>query len=73
LFDLHRKDRRIFTFGAGPHECPGQRLAATIATAGVEQLLRSGVDPLHLVETVRYNRSANIRVPLFGKTAMGKL
>jgi cytochrome P450 len=66
-FDLHRKDRRIFTFGAGPHECPGQRLAATIATAGVERLLGAGVDPLRLVETVSYNRSANIRVPLFGK------
>jgi cytochrome P450 len=71
-FDLKRKNRRLFTFGAGPHECPGQRLAATIATAGVEQLLCSGVDPRRLVETVSYNRSANIRVPLFGKTGRGR-
>jgi cytochrome P450 len=66
-FDVQRANRRLFTFGAGPHECPGQRLAATIATAGVERLLRAGVEPLRLAETVRYNRSANIRVPLFGR------
>ncbi len=71
-FDVQRKDRRLFTFGAGPHACPGQGLAATIATAGVERLLRSGVDPERLAETVSYHRSANIRVPLFGKTAVGR-
>jgi cytochrome P450 len=65
-FDAQREDRRLFTFGAGPHACPGQTLAATIATAGVERLLRSGVDPERLAETVSYHRSANIRVPLFG-------
>jgi cytochrome P450 len=69
-FDLDREDRRLFTFGAGAHACPGQGLAATIAAAGVERLLRSGVDPARLAETVIYNRSANIRVPLFGKTAI---
>lgn len=47
-FDLLRKDRRIFTFGAGVHACPGERLATTIAQAGVEQLLRSGLDPSFL-------------------------
>jgi len=66
-FDPARKDRRTFTFGAGPHACPGEALATTIAAVGVEQLLRSGVDPERLAETVTYRRSANIRIPLFGK------
>jgi cytochrome P450 len=65
-FDPARQDRRLFTFGAGPHACPGQALATTIATAGVEALLRSGVKPGRLAENVTYRRSANIRIPLFG-------
>lgn len=66
-FDLTRKNRRTFTFGAGPHACPGEALATTIAATGVEQLLRSGVDLERLAETVTYRRSANLRIPLFGK------
>lgn len=65
-FNPARQDRRLFTFGAGPHACPGEALATTIATAGVEALLRSGVDPKRLAETVTYRRSGNIRIPLFG-------
>jgi cytochrome P450 len=66
-FAPSRQDRRLFTFGTGPHACPGEALATTIAAAGVEQLLRSGVDPERLAATVTYRRSANIRVPVFGK------
>jgi cytochrome P450 len=65
-FDPARQDRRLFTFGAGPHACPGEALATTIATAGVEALLRSGVKPERLAERVTYRRSGNIRIPLFG-------
>jgi cytochrome P450 len=64
-FDPGRQDRRLFTFGAGPHACPGQALATTIATAGVEALLHTGVDPERLAETVTYRRSGNIRIPVF--------
>jgi cytochrome P450 len=70
-FDPARPDRRLFTFGAGPHACPGQALATTIATAGVEALLRTGVDPEGLAETVTYRRSGNIRVPVFGGDGSG--
>jgi cytochrome P450 len=65
-FDPTRQDRRLFTFGAGPHACPGEALATTIATAGVEALLHSGVNPERLAERVAYRRSGNIRIPLFG-------
>jgi cytochrome P450 len=71
-FDPTRQDRRLFTFGAGPHACPGEALATTIAAAGVEQLLRSGVDPERLAATVTYRRSANIRIPLFGGDDSGE-
>ncbi|MDQ2787040.1 MAG: hypothetical protein M3Y58_18780 [Chloroflexota bacterium] len=32
---ISRKDRRLFTFGAGLHACPGTSLATTIAQAGI--------------------------------------
>jgi cytochrome P450 len=66
-FDVARSDRRLFTFGAGPHACPGEALAATIATAGVEAILRRGVDPERLAATFAYRPSANARIPLFGE------
>ena len=65
LFDPHRPARRAFTFGVGPHACPGEAIATTIAEAGVAQLLACGVEPARLVETVTYRPSANTRVPLF--------
>ena len=65
-FDAARTNRRSFTFGAGPHACPGEALAATIAAAGVEPILGSGVDLERLAERVTYRPSANVRVPLFG-------
>jgi cytochrome P450 len=64
-FDLFRQERRLFTFGLGFHACPGELLAATIARAGVEQLMLSGVNMQQLLETVQYRASANTRVPLF--------
>jgi cytochrome P450 len=65
-FDVARKDRRIFTFGAGGHACPGEALAATIAAAGVGEALRRGVDLDALAEEVSYYPSANVRIPILG-------
>lgn len=64
-FDIFRKERKVYTFGAGAHTCPGQALAVTIAQAGVEQLIASGVDVRQLAENVAYRASANTRIPLF--------
>jgi len=65
-FDPARAGRSSFTFGTGPHACPGETLAATIAEAGVEALLRSGVEPARLAERYSYRPSANARIPIFG-------
>jgi cytochrome P450 len=64
-FDVFRKDRRIFTFGVGAHACPGEALAATIARAGVERLIASGLAIERLPETMTYRASVNARIPIF--------
>ncbi len=65
-FDPGRSERRIFCFGSGIHACPGARIAAAIAAAGVGQLLAAGVDPARLPDAARYRASQNGRLPLFG-------
>ncbi|OOQ44989.1 cytochrome P450 [Pseudomonas fluorescens] len=62
-FLLDRPNRRSFTFGAGRHQCPGQRLALSIAGATLKQLLamRPVLDPLKR----EYRPSTNGRIPLF--------
>ena len=64
-FDPRRPSRQAFTFGVGPHACPGEAVATTIAAAGVRQLLAGGVKPERLVAHVTYRPSANTRVPVF--------
>ena len=64
-FDPLRRERQAFTFGVGPHACPGEMLASLIAEAGVAQLLAAGVEPERLAERVSYRPSANLRIPLF--------
>ena len=65
-FDAARTTPRTFTFGHGPHACPGAIVATTIASAGVEALLAAGVEPVARAAGARYRPSANIRLPLFG-------
>ncbi len=64
-FDTRRRDRRLFTFGAGAHACPGAALAAAIAAAGIKALLASGSDLAALAGPVGYRPSANLRIPFF--------
>jgi cytochrome P450 len=65
-FQAVHTDRRTFTFGMGSHTCPGQRLGAAIAQAGVERLLlTSGLDLTRLAAERTYRPSANVRIPLF--------
>jgi cytochrome P450 len=66
-FDIFRQNRRIFTFGAAAHACPGEQLALTIAEAGVVRLLASGLDTVALARTVSYRPSVNARIPSFAR------
>lgn len=59
------QDGRCFTFGIGPHACPGEALAVTIAEAGIESLLNAGIDFDRLAGKVIYRPSVNARIPLF--------
>ena len=64
-FDIRRANRRTFTFGVGPHACPGQMLAESIAASGIEQLLISGFDPISIAGPTVYRPSASARIPLW--------
>ena len=66
-FDVDRRAPRTFTFGLGPHACPGAILATTIAAAGVTELLRGGLALADVAQRVRYRPSANTRIPVFGE------
>lgn len=59
------QDGRCFTFGIGPHACPGETLAITIAEAGIESLLNAGIDFGPLAGNIIYRPSANARISLF--------
>jgi cytochrome P450 len=54
-------------FGFGPHACPGQRIASTIAAAAIETLL-ARIDPNEAARRVTYRPSPNLHVPIFGST-----
>jgi cytochrome P450 len=51
-------------FGAGLHACPGEKLAAAIAQAGIERLLLSGFDLQRFAASRAYCSAANVRIPL---------
>jgi cytochrome P450 len=57
-----------FTFGVGPHACPGARLATTLATAAVEALLDDGLD-LERIHMTQYRPLANVRIPVLTRQA----
>jgi cytochrome P450 len=67
--DPDRQNRKIFTFGSAGHACPGAAMAATIAKAGVEELLSSGLPLADIVNSFTYRPSANTRVPLFSRSS----
>jgi cytochrome P450 len=68
-FDPLRRERLVFTFGFGPHACPGEMLATLITVSGVAELLAQGVAPERLAASVTYRASPNMRIPVFGASA----
>lgn len=64
-FDFARRDRRLFTFGAGIHACPGDGFALTIAQTAVQHLIDIGLSFDRLTHRAAYRPSANVRIPVF--------
>lgn len=64
-FDTRRAPRRVFTFGAATHACPGERVANAVAVAMVGELLARDVDLGALATRFHYAPSGNLRVPRF--------
>ncbi|NML62435.1 cytochrome P450 [Massilia sp. RP-1-19] len=62
---LERPDRRVFAFGHGPHACPGQALAASIAAAGISTLLQTPTAIRGRAVSWSYRPSLNGRIPIF--------
>ncbi|AWY38668.1 cytochrome P450 [Pseudomonas putida] len=62
-FLLKRPNRRSFTFGAGHHQCPGQKLALSIASASLARIL--AVNPQLDGLRWHYRPSLNGRIPVF--------
>ncbi|MBU6960224.1 cytochrome P450 [Pseudomonas sp. CVAP len=60
---LDRPTRRSFTFGTGRHQCPGQTLALSIASATLSEILthNGALDQL----AWEYRPSLNGRIPVF--------
>ena len=58
-----RPNRRSFSFGSGRHQCPGQALAMSIASATVREILNHGIELDRL--NWHYRPSLNGRIPLF--------
>lgn len=65
-FDLSRVISCVYTFGAGVHACPGERLAVTMASAGVQHILESGFPLETLGQTATYRKSVNARIAVWG-------
>lgn len=71
-FLLERVQRRIFSFGSGRHQCPGQQLALSVAAQAVLALLRRR--PALLADACRFSYwpSLNGRIPKFHGTALSQ-
>ncbi|QSQ22972.1 cytochrome P450 [Pyxidicoccus parkwayensis] len=67
-FDVDRKDRRSFTFGAGVHACPGESLAKWMVQGALEELLTIEPGFFRAADFhVSYAPSVNGRIPLFSR------
>lgn len=71
-FVLARTQRRLFSFGSGRHQCPGQQLALTIAAHAVLALLRRQPALLAGASRFSYWPSLNGRIPRFSAAGLSQ-
>ncbi|KMT53090.1 cytochrome P450 [Pseudomonas fildesensis] len=71
-FLLERAPRRIFSFGSGKHQCPGQKIASTIASQAVLALLRRQPESIAGAGRFSYWPSLNGRIPRFEDGALNQ-
>ncbi|WP_439862774.1 cytochrome P450 [Pseudomonas antarctica] len=64
-FQLERLQRRVFSFGSGRHQCPGQALALNLAAQAILEVLRRQPSVLASVANFGYWPSLNGRIPRF--------
>ncbi len=64
-FLLDRADRRVFTFSRGPHACPGEVIARSIAASALSVLERRLDSPALDQLAWKWKPSPNGRLPLF--------
>ncbi len=64
-FLLDRADRRVFTFSRGPHACPGEAIARSIAASALSVLERRLDRPALDQLAWEWKPSQNGRLPLF--------
>ena len=64
-FDAARSTRRMFSFGAGRHHCPGEAIAMEIASSALKTL-HAGGDAQRLFKRVNgFRPLPNARIPIF--------
>ena len=66
-FDTTRNDRRMFTFGAGTHRCPGESIAVEIAAAALHALQASNDVRTMFGPRTGFRPLPNARIPVFGR------
>ena len=71
-FVLARTQRRLFSFGSGRHQCPGQQMALTIAAHAVLAVLRRRPALLAGASRFSYWPSLNGRIPRFSATGLNE-
>jgi len=64
-FLLERQQRRTFSFGLGRHQCPGQKIALSIAAQAIQDLQRRQQGVLSSPCAFSYWPSLNGRIPRF--------
>ncbi|HSH91671.1 MAG TPA: cytochrome P450 [Ramlibacter sp.] len=64
-FDASRTDRRILSFGAGRHQCPGDAIAIEIAAAAVQSLHDGGYLQKLFNTSTGFRQLPNARIPVF--------